>query len=152
MKLFSKDKEKIQNHWREEIYPRQNSIVLNNGFYCLFEISHDESRLTKKVWLPALDLIQGDADNCEGLATLQAIETSIGEQIIGGECLAAGEDGFIALIEKDTEQLIWLVVLSGTNPFETLELKGHFIHATSSSGTVVTLPIDQPDKLSIAWN
>ncbi|URM26908.1 hypothetical protein LLY42_23980 [Pseudomonas frederiksbergensis] len=149
--MFREDKEKVQNHWQEEIYPRQNSIMSNNGFYCLFETSEKEQSLKNKTWLPALDFSSVENGLCEGLATIYTTEDSKGNIIQCGECLASGEDGFISLTKKDTDELVWLIVLSTTNPFDRIELHGEFIHATSSSGIKVTIPPERPDKLAIQW-
>ncbi|MEO6677976.1 MAG: hypothetical protein ABIO21_11425 [Pseudomonas sp.] len=149
--MFQKDKEQIQKYWQEEIYPRQNSITLNNGFYCLFEVSEKDKFLKNKIWLPALDLCSEGDDLCEGLATIYTAKDSKGNVIKCGECLASGDDGFISLTTKDTEELIWLIVLSPTNPFNRIEIRDECIHATSSSGVQVTIPSDRPDTLTVIW-
>jgi hypothetical protein len=149
--MFSEDKEKVQDYWQEEIYPRQNSIMSNNGFYCLFEISEEEQSLKNKTWLPALDFSSDGNKPCEGLATIYTTEDSKGNIIQCGECLASGEDGFISLTKKSTGELVWLIALSTTNPFDRIELHDEFIHAISSSGIKITIPPERPDKLTIQW-
>lgn len=149
--MFREDKKKVQDYWQEEIYPRQNSITSNNGFYCLFEISEEERSLKNKTWLPALDYSSAGNKLYEGLATIYTTEDSNGNVIQCGECLASGEDGFISLTKKSTDELVWLIVLSTTNPFDRIELHDDFFHATSSIGIKVTIPAERPDKLTIQW-
>lgn len=149
--MFTTDKHKIQEKWLEEAYPRQNSITLNNGFYCLFDCSEKEEKLTKKTWVPANDFLLDHTDICEGLSTTYTVEDSNNNFFTCGECSASGDDGFIALSKKDTDELVWLIVLSGTNPFEKITFHNSNIHVQSSSGIVVIVPIDRPDNLSIAW-
>ncbi|MBK5551249.1 hypothetical protein JFU49_13380 [Pseudomonas sp. TH03] len=149
--MFREDKQKIQDNWQEEIYPRNNSIMSNNGFYCLFDISEQGQLLQNKSWLPALDFALDENQLCEGLATLYISENFKDYIIQCGECLASGEDGFISLTKKSNDELVWLIVLSTTNPFEKIELHEEFIHVTSSSGTKVTIPPERPDRLTIQW-
>lgn len=150
--MFTTDKNKIQEYWLEEIYPRQNSITFNNGFYCFFEHSAKEEKLTKKIWIPANDFLPNHTDTCEGLSTIYAAEGSNNNSFTCGECLASGDDGFIALSKKDTGELVWLIVLSGTNPFEKIIIHNSSIHVQSSSGTLAIVPTDRPDDLSIEWS
>jgi hypothetical protein len=150
--MFTVDKHKIQEHWLDEIYPRQNSITFNNGFYCLFENSAKEEKLTKKAWIPASDFLVNQTDICEGLSTIYTAEGSNNNSFTCGECLASGDDGFIALSKKDTNELVWLIVLSGTNSFKKIMIHSSSIHVQSSSGTLAKVPIDRPDNLSIEWS
>ncbi|WP_339490676.1 hypothetical protein [Pseudomonas sp. RL_5y_Pfl2_70] len=149
--MFTTDKNKIQEHWLEEIYPRQNSAMFNNGFYCLFENSAKEEKLTKKTWIPVNDFLLNHTDTCEGLSTSYKVEGSNNNFFTCGECLASGDNGFIALSKKDTNELVWLIVLSGTNPFEKIIIHNSSIHVQSSNGTLAIVPIDRPDNLSIEW-
>lgn len=150
--MFGEEKEKIQKDWQEEAYPRSNSITSNNGLYCLFELSAGEHSAKNKIWRPASDFSLEKHVFCEGLATLCTTVDSKGNVIHGGECFASGDDGFIALTRTNTNELIWLIVLSTTNPFVKMEWQNNFIYATSSSGTKVTIPPQRPDTLTIQWN
>ncbi len=149
--MFAADRRIIQSRWQEEAYPRQNSLAFANGFCCLFETSEQHPQVMEKTWIPAADAWQADADGCEGLAILSAITLSTDTLITCGECCAAGEDGFIAVSEAATNRLIWLLVLSRTDPFVALALEDDCVRATSSGGTTVLIPLDRPDQLSIAW-
>lgn len=150
--MFNKDKIKIQELWKKEAYIHYNSIAFNNGLCCLFALSQKDNKPTNKKWSPITDLLADDSDTCEGLATLKKTELSTDTLIECGECLASGDDGFVALTKKSTNELIWLLVLSETNPFDKIELKEDLILVTSSSGTIVSIPLEHPDELSINWS
>ena len=150
--MFNNDKIKIQELWREEIYVRQNSITFNNGFCCLFELSQKENKITNKKWSPIADLLADESDTCEGLATIIKTELLVDAFVECGECLASGDDGFVAFTRKSTNELVWLLVLSETNPFESIDIKDELIVVTSSNGTTVSIPFERPDQLSIDWN
>lgn len=68
--MFGEDKQKIQNDWEDEIYPRNNSIMSYNGFYCLFEISEQSQSLQSKSWQPALDYALEEISSVRGLRPL----------------------------------------------------------------------------------
>lgn len=149
--MFAAEQRIIQTRWQEEAYPRRDSLAFANGFYCLFETSEHHPGVMEKTWIPASDAWQVGAHGCEGLAIMSAITLSTDTLITCGECCAAGEDGFIAASEAATNRLIWLLVLSRTDPFVALALEDDLIRATSSSGTTVLIPLHRPDQLSIAW-
>ncbi|WP_122762590.1 hypothetical protein [Pseudomonas viridiflava] len=149
--MFSDEKKIIQEQWLEEIYPRTDSITSGNGFFCLFDLAKDDISLKNKIWIPASDYYSLDSNASEGLSTINKIEGFDDSIVQCGECFAAGEDGFIALTRKHTEELVWLVVLSKTNPFENLKVEGAEIHAYSSNGVTVQIPMERPDKLIIHW-
>ncbi|MFW9080187.1 hypothetical protein ACOI9X_13055 [Pseudomonas sp. P2757] len=150
--MFHNDREKIQADWQEEMYPKSDSIMIKNGFYCLFESPGREKKIKNKTWIPALDFGSTTSITCEGLATISTTEDSEGNVIHCGECLASGEDGFVAMTNKNTDELIWLIVLSNTNPFQKIEFSQDCILATSSNGTTLTIPQDRPDNLFIDWS
>ncbi|MQA56490.1 hypothetical protein [Pseudomonas piscis] len=147
---YNADQAFIQQQWLDEAYPRENTLILGNGFYCLFELPHGASRLQDKVWLPALD--HRPAEACEGLATLGCSAHGPEPwQALGGECAAHGGDGFLALQEKDSQRLIWLLVLRETNPFAQVRIRDRHIEAQSTSGVSVCIPIERPDQLTLVW-
>jgi len=150
-RVFAADRRIIQSRWQAEAYPRENSLAFANGFYCLFEASDQYPQLMEKTWIPASDAWQADADGCEGLAILSSVALSADTRITCGECCAAGEDGFVAMSEAATNTLIWLLVLRRTDPFVGVTLEEDGVRATSSRGTTVIIPLDRPDRLSIAW-
>lgn len=144
------DRQLIQQRWQDERYPRDNSLALGSGFYCLFELPHEHPRLINKVWMPASDYsAQQDG---EGLATLALCAGGDGAlQVRAGECAAHGGDGFLALQEKDSEALIWLLVLRDTHPFNRVEIQDQHLHAESTCGVSVRIPLQRPDQLTLTW-
>jgi hypothetical protein len=93
-----------------------------------------------------------ESDTCEGLATIIKTELLVHAFVECGECLASGDDGFVAFTRKSTNELVWLLVLSETNPLESIDIKDDLIVVTSSNGTTVSIPFERPDQLSIDWN
>lgn len=147
---YSADMAFIQEQWRDEAYPRENSLTLGNGFYCLFDLPDQHPHLTNKVWLPALDYRA--QETCDCLATLgTAADGPQPFQARGGECAAYGGDGFVALQDKQSGRLIWLLVLRDTNPFSRIELHDGTVHAHSTCGVVARIPVDRPDQLTLTW-
>jgi hypothetical protein len=80
------------------------------------------------------------SDTCEGLATIIKIELLADAFVECGECLASGDDGCVALTKKSTNELVWLLIPSKTNPFESIDIKEDLILVTSSNGTTVSIP------------
>lgn len=56
---------------------------------------------------------------------------------------AHGSEGFIARLDT-TRQLIWVIYLSESNPFEMVAVDGTLGTFTSTSGVTITLDIDDP--------
>lgn len=146
---YIEDKNHIQNSFRNEQYPRSNSISLENGFYCLFDLYTNLPTLENKTWLPALDL-ESQGEISEGLGTLIALEQD-SLQIRGGECDEYGGDGFISVFDKNSRTLLWLIAFRDTNPFDKIEIADQKIQATSTSGVKVCLPLQRPDQATITW-
>ncbi|MCD9571939.1 hypothetical protein [Pseudomonas protegens] len=146
----SEDRQLIQQQWQDERYPRENSISLGAGFYCLFELPHEHPQLINKQWMPASDYCA--SQDCEGLAALAQCVASTGPwQASAGECSAHGADGFLSLQEKDSGTLIWLVVLKDSNPFNRVEIQHRHLLAESTSGITVRVPLERPDQLTLVW-
>lgn len=147
---YSADMAFIQEQWQDEAYPRENSLTLGNGFYCLFDLPEQHPHLTDKVWLPALDYHAEETYDC--LGTLDS--AADGPQPFhakGGECAAHGGDGFVALQDKESGRLIWLLVLRDTNPFNRVKIKDMHVYAESTSGVRLRIPIARPDQLTLTW-
>ncbi|MEN5095048.1 hypothetical protein ABE458_30635 [Pseudomonas protegens] len=147
---YSADAAFIQEQWQNEYFPRENTLTLNTGFYCLFDLPHQHPRLINKVWMPALDYPRQD----EPGFVMPLGFSADGPQpfyATGGETAAFGGDGFLSLQEKDSDTLIWLIVLSETNPFNRVDIQGQYLCAESTSGVRVRVPIERPDQLTLTW-
>ncbi|RLP93317.1 hypothetical protein EAD89_06700 [Micromonospora sp. BL4] len=57
---------------------------------------------------------------------------------------AHGSDGFLARLDKD-RNLMWIVVLTDSNPFEKAEARGSLARFTNNLGNSVTVDLDHPD-------
>lgn len=53
-----------------------------------------------------------------------------------GEVSAHGSIGFVVLEETESQNLIWSLVSMDSNPFDQIEVKGGFVLALSTSGSV----------------
>ncbi|MCD5989328.1 hypothetical protein KDX30_15630 [Pseudomonas sp. CDFA 553] len=147
---YENDAEFVQLHYKNEQYPRENSLSTGHGFYCFFELYSNSSKLEEKRWLPALDFVPQHA-GCEGLSVL--ISKKVNNLLIcGGECHGYGGDGFISVVDSNTESLLWLVVFSETNPFSEIEFINQNIEAISTCETKVILPLFRPDRAIIEWS
>ncbi|KTC39576.1 MAG: hypothetical protein ACN6QY_00325 [Pseudomonas sp.] len=147
---YSADAAFIQEQWLDGCFPRENTLVLSSGFYCLFDLPYEHPRLVNKVWMPALDFPGRDEpDFVTALGFAAEGPQSFHAQ--GGETAGHGGDGFLALLEKGSDALIWLMVLSQTNPFDRVEIRGQQLHAESTSGVRVQVPLLRPDQLTLTW-
>ena len=59
-----------------------------------------------------------------------------------------GGDGIVQLKEK-TGKLIWFLFLDNSNPFVKAELKNDLIRAKSTKDVKITIPIYNPEKITI---
>ncbi|MEE4672738.1 hypothetical protein V2L05_26310 [Pseudomonas alliivorans] len=147
---YENDANLIQLNYKNEQYPRCNSLSTGNGFYCLFELYSNSSKLEDKIWLPALDFVP-QHEISEGLGVL--IRKKIDNLLIcGGECDEYGGDGFISVVDSNTESLLWLIVFRDTNPFSEIEFTNQNIEATSTCETKVILPLFRPDRAIVEWS
>jgi hypothetical protein len=147
---YSADMAFIQEQWQDECFPQENCLVLSNGFYCLFDLPYQHSQLLNKVWIPALDY-QPEQEP-DFITTLS--RCADGAQPFyakGGETAGYGGDGFVALQEKGSDQLIWLIAFRDTNPFSRVEIQDQHVDAESTSGVRVRIPIARPDQLTLTW-
>lgn len=147
---YSADAAFIQEQWLDGCFPRENTLVLNSGFYCLFDLPYEHPRLLNKVWMPALDYPQSDEpDFVTVLGSCSDSSQSFHAQ--AGETAGHGGDGFLALLEKGSDALIWLIALRDTNPFNRVEILDQYIHAESTCGVRARIPLQRPDQLTLTW-
>jgi len=65
-----------------------------------------------------------------------------GGSLVRGEG-SHGSEGFVARLDP-AGQLVWVIYLSESNPFETVEVNGTLGTFTSTSGITITLDIEDP--------
>ncbi|AQT07406.1 MULTISPECIES: hypothetical protein [Pseudomonas] len=147
---YSADAAFIQEQWLGGCFPRENTLVLGSGFYCLFDLPYEHPRLINNVWMPALDYPQQDEPD---FVTTLGLCTDGPQSFYarGGETAGYGGDGFLALQEKGSDALIWLIALRDTNPFNRVEIQDQYLHGESTSGVRVRIPIQRPDQLTLTW-
>lgn len=154
-----------KNHMRELINfashydcPQVNGLMFPDGKIHLLVIEVDWSsppvyKLTpgEETSLQALSEKRELAWNsCCVLAHLQAPHEGL--DILAGECLNHGGDGFVAVIMTETQQLVWLALFDCSNPFIRLERDGQLLKATSSAGCVWTFGLDNPIQCEVVCN
>lgn len=70
----------------------------------------------------------------------QLIGESASLEILAGES-DWGSDGFVAVLERNTRQLVWLAWFDCSNPFARLAVHGEVLEATSTLGCTWTFPL-----------
>ncbi|NBF05569.1 hypothetical protein GV819_25060 [Pseudomonas sp. Fl5BN2] len=147
---YSADAAFVQEQWQDECFPRGNALILNSGFYCLFDLPYAHSQPLNKVWIPALDYPRPDEPD---FVTPLGFSADGPQPFYakGGETAGYGGDGFLALQEKGSDKLIWLITFRDTNPFSRVEIHDQHIQAESTSGVRVRIPIERPDQLTLVW-
>ena len=79
----------------------------------------------------------------------QLIDEPTGLKILAGES-DWGSDGFVAVLDMRTRQLVWLARFDCSNPFGALAVHGDAIHATSTIGCTWTFPLHAPARCFVA--
>ena len=66
-----------------------------------------------------------------------------GLEILAGES-TWGSDGFVAVLNASSRQLVWLALLDCSNPFCSLSIHGEMLQAISTMGYIWTFPLYAP--------
>lgn len=102
---------------------------------------------------PPLDLdtmLGEDRDNVTSICTMPPeVPIPDGSGYVCGGDGAHGSEGFFARLDKD-RNLIWIVALLWSNPFEKAEVRGSKATFTNNLDYSVTVNLDHPDfRLSL---
>lgn len=57
---------------------------------------------------------------------------------------ALGADGFFARLDRD-RNILWVVFMTGSNPFERIALDGSVVHVVNNLGNSVTVDLTRPE-------
>lgn len=60
-----------------------------------------------------------------------------------------GGDGYIALVQADSNQPIWIAYFDESNPFVSVELSADCVIAVSNHGNRWSFPINAPEKVTV---
>lgn len=72
------------------------------------------------------------------------VELPDGSGYVCGGASDVGSEGFFARLDRH-RQLVWLVFLSDSNPFERTTVEGSLATFTNNLGNAITIDLDDPD-------
>lgn len=129
-------------NWNEGMVPIVNGIVFPDGVVWPVQPA-DQPRP-----LPLSLIIMKEAETrlkeqtawTGALPSVEATESNIGRKAIAGEC-GGGSDGFVALFESNSEELIWVAFFDFSNPFEALSFDGDWVVARNNLGEIWRIPM-----------
>ncbi len=85
-----------------------------------------------------------DYDETTFLAVFSKLDvTDKNISLLCGESASHGSDGFIAMVDSLSQNLIWLFYSKNSNPFESFTLKYEFVECHSTSGKVAKFKIQR---------
>lgn len=148
------DKDFVDNLWENEECPYFNLIMFGTGLICELEDKRNDNGgglLKPKAWMAATSAFAASHSEGrnEGFAILCTNNyPDLNLMLLGGECCASGENGFIAATELSSGKLLWLVFLMDSNPFDAVELQGAFVVAKSTLGHSYRLSLLEPQDIS----
>ncbi|MCI4066075.1 hypothetical protein MRQ36_27425 [Micromonospora sp. R77] len=139
---------RILRLWSKGLAPGWDGLYRADGSARVVELSGG-ARLDGFELGPSLDL---DAMLEEGPGRLTDVDILRGADVLlpddsgyvcGGDG-AHGSEGFFARLDKD-RNLVWIVALTDSNPFEKAEVRGSLATFTNNLGNSVTIDLDHPD-------
>jgi hypothetical protein len=91
-------------------------------------------------------LLAQDPDNVTSVDIARGVDVALPDgfgYVCGGEG-SHGSEGFFARLDKD-RNLMWIVMLTDSNPFEKAEVRGRLATFTNNLGNSVTVDLDHPE-------
>ena len=139
---------KIVQLWAEGLAPGWDGLFRADGSARSVELGGG-ARLDWFDLGPPLDLdalLGEDPGNVVSIDILRGVDVSIpdGSGYVCGGDGAHGSEGFFVRLDKD-RNLIWIVMLTDSNPFEKVEVSGRLARLTNNLGNTVTVNLDHPD-------
>ena len=135
----------LQQAWENEQIPILNGVAYPDGRWIPFVTTAGGVRVgPMKSWD-----VSSFCDNLTYFTELSRarIEGSSLDVVAGEGGL--GTDGAIALIDRHTNELRWVVFSETSNPFECVSVVYDQIHATTNTGVVWNFGIADQTKISI---
>lgn len=143
----------ISAAWEAETCPIVNAIFFADGRVVQLEVEDASSPSRSAHISPSAStsfetLSADDAVQWTYLTSLGECEnTTRGLAVVFGEG-GFGGDGFVALLDQATKQLMWLVFLDCSNPFQHAAFDDDAIVATTNTGVLWRFPIQYPEKVT----
>jgi len=144
----------IRDFWKHQESPIINGIVLPDGSIQLITISIDlKSSPRYLIELgpkTSISELAGKSElhwsSCATLTRLDIQEENL--TIVAGEA-SYGSDGFVAVINSTTHELVWLAFFDCSNPFHKLEYVDKELYAWSTHEHIWRFPINEPSNVSV---
>ncbi|MEV4759344.1 hypothetical protein AB0J86_30205 [Micromonospora sp. NPDC049559] len=139
---------RIVQLWAEGLAPGRDGLYRADGSARAVELSGGARLDGFELGPPlALDAMLGeDPDNVTQIDILRGADVPVpdGSGYVCGGDGAHGSEGFFARLDKD-RNLMWIVTLTDSNPFEKAEVRGSTATFTNNLGNAVTVDLDHPD-------
>lgn len=134
--------------WAEGLAPGSDGLYRADGSARAVELSGG-ARLDGFELGPPLDLdamLKEEADNLTHVDILRGADVPLpdGSGYVCGGDGAHGSEGFFARLDTD-RNLMWIVALTDSNPFEKAEVRGSLVRFTNNLGNSVTVDLDHPE-------
>lgn len=84
----------------------------------------------------------GITPRCANIDAAMGLRLSCGE---GG----LGADGFVAVVQADRGEILWIAFFTQSNPFEVVQLAGDQVMAKTSLGTWWQFPLHSPESVTL---
>lgn len=144
---------KTEQMWKARHWPCRNGIYLANDTVRLLDVSMPWDTKDGGLIVKVAEMVP--------LVRLEEVKnnrtTRIGwndDQMYSDPtlCVIAGEgshgsEGFVAVTQKATENLVWLLYLNCSNPFERVTIRNGIVTAFSTLGHVWQIPVMEPEQL-----
>jgi hypothetical protein len=144
----AKDESTIVQLWAKGLVPAWDALYRADGSARTVDMGGG----AKLDWFdlgPPLDLdglLNEDPDNLTHVDIHRCADIPIPDAsgyLCGGDG-AHGSQGFFARLDKD-RNLVWIVALTDSNPFEKAQVHGRLATFTNNHGNSVTVDLDRPD-------
>lgn len=136
-------------------YPKVNGFVYPRGAIQLVEIVVDwgppVSFRHRRGMRTTIKNLEDDGLISWGSGSILARvhSTAMGVIAVAGEG-DFGSDGFFALLNAESDMLIWLASFDCSNPFEAVSIKERRVHARSNLGNVWKFPLGDPADFTVS--
>jgi hypothetical protein len=153
--MSSDNRVTIQELWADEQCPIINGIIFGDGIIKRFRLVRDNSQegaiinLILETQTTVIDFLSQKPNNLTTL--VQLCEKNVSEKhlrLIAGEG-GWGGDGFVAIENKETKALEFLLFFDNSNPFVEIDFDESRVIAVSNLGERWIIPIEEPENTVI---
>ena len=134
--------------------PSVEGIIFPNGIIQMFDVKINRGsptiykiKMKSKTSIDELQ-IKGNLEwnSCAIIDRLKDTKNNI--EVISGEC-DYGSEGFLAVVNLNTEKLIWLAFFHNSNPFSHLKMDGKIICAMGTYNCFWKFNLENPTSFSV---